>query len=187
MGVTARIEIELKSLKIEIAWKLKGEMKPSNHFDAPEEALLMYLDETSLVKHCLLGIELRSPTCFLVMMAVLQFNVYDKAFWIHRSHSEAAKSFAHGLIISTQCSISWAMAVSSPAAAVRKSCCRMYATGGKSGKQMAVVRPRPLANRKLWPARVLRLTPNPSQDDCQEQMQSEGGIPRAPLQWHAFT
>lgn len=83
----------------------------------------MYLDETSLVKLCLLGIDLRSPTCYLLMMAVLQFNVYDKAFWIHRSHSEATKSFAHGLI--TQYSISLAMAVSSPAAAVRESCCRI--------------------------------------------------------------
>ena len=71
----------------------------------------MYLDETQLVKLCLLGIDLRSPTCYLLMMAVLKFNVYDKAFWIHRSHSEATKSFAHGLIISTQYSISLAMAV----------------------------------------------------------------------------
>lgn len=60
----ARIETELQSLKMEIAWKLKGEMKPSNHSDAPDEALLMYLDETSLVKHCLLGIDLPSPACF---------------------------------------------------------------------------------------------------------------------------
>ena len=97
----ARIETELQSPRTEIAWKLKGEMKPSNHSDAPNEALLMYLDETSLVKHCLLGIDLRNPTCFLLMMAVLQFNVYDKALWIHRSHSEATKSFTHGLIIST--------------------------------------------------------------------------------------